>query len=325
MPRPSARDSAVYDRLLVPDTQVMAPAHRVLSAYPLANLLRVADGREVEWEATGTGEPLMWIEGGPGFAAHLARPDVALVSHRFTCHLVNPPGSGRTTPPSTADGYGLDAHVAFFEEVRLALGLGPLTVMGHSWGGLVAVAWAIAHPAAVRRLIVIDGYLGDASVDPDAAAAERDTALDRLRDRPWFDEAVACFDLTSDDEAEQIDLFSPAWPVYFAEPERPVSRRHVARIRREMRWNVEASNAWSPEPPIDLRPRLSDVRCPTLVIVGEHDFICGPVWNRPTAAGIAGARLVIVPGAGHLPQYEAPEAVRRAIESWLDDPPTSSP
>ena len=70
------------------------------------------------------------------------------------------PGSGRTTAP-TADGdYDLTSIVEFWEAVRRALGLGPVTVMGHSWGGLVAPAWAALHPEGVRRLIVVSGYAG---------------------------------------------------------------------------------------------------------------------------------------------------------------------
>jgi pimeloyl-ACP methyl ester carboxylesterase len=112
-----------------------------LAEYPLAEILTVADGRTVEWEAVGGGPPLMWVEGEPGFWAHLARRDGALVSDMFRCHLVNAPGCGRTSPPTDISGYDLPGIVGFFDEVRARLRLGQVTVMGHSWGGLVAAAW----------------------------------------------------------------------------------------------------------------------------------------------------------------------------------------
>jgi proline iminopeptidase len=288
----------------------------------LAELLTLPDGRTVEWEAVGRGEPLLWIEGGPGLPAHLARPDVGLISDRFRCHLVNAPGCGRTSPPTEPDGYGVEAHVRFYDEVRRALDLGPLTVMGHSWGGLVAVAYAAAVPDAVRRLVVIDGYLGDASVEPAVAEAERERAYDRVRDRDWFAAAMATDEVwarLADISAEELrEGHNPVWPLYFAEPESAAARFHVERIGREVRWNVEAVRRW--EPPgsaTDLRPVLPRVACPTLVVVGEHDFICGPVCNRPIAAGIRGATYVEIPGVGHLPQYEAPEMFRRVLFDWL--------
>jgi pimeloyl-ACP methyl ester carboxylesterase len=61
----------------------------------LEHVTRFADGRLVEWEAHGTGmEPLVWVEGGPGLPAHLARADIVPVLDRFRCHLVDAPGNG---------------------------------------------------------------------------------------------------------------------------------------------------------------------------------------------------------------------------------------
>lgn len=290
-----------------------------LSEIQLEHVLELPSGRCVEWESIGEGEPLIWIEGGPGFWAHLGRPDVALLADRFRRHLVNAPGCGRTSPPDPPTTYDLASHVRFFDEVRAALGFESVTLMGHSWGGLVALASAIAFPDRIRGLIVVDGYAGDASVDPADAEAEQEAAFDRIRDRTWFDEAAEAQIKTMPTEAGQTEHFDAAWPLYFADPESEAARHHVGRLRREVRWNLDALRAWEPEPPIDLQPDLGRVACPTLVVVGEHDFVCGPVWNRPIAEGIAGARLAIIPGVGHMPQYEAPEEFRRIVRDWLDE------
>ena len=106
----------------------------------LANLGTLPDGRRFEWEAIGQGDPMLWIEGGPRFLAHLGRPDAALLARWFRVHLVNAPGCGRTSPPTRQEDYDLHGHVAFFEAVRLALDLPALAVTGHSRGGLVATA-----------------------------------------------------------------------------------------------------------------------------------------------------------------------------------------
>lgn len=62
-------------------------------------------------------------------------------------------------------------------------------------------------------------------------------------------------------------------------------------------------------------PILARIACPTLVVAGEHDFICGPAWNRPIAAGIGGAEYAEISGTGYLPQYEAPELFHRPCSS----------
>jgi pimeloyl-ACP methyl ester carboxylesterase len=114
----------------------------------------------------------------------------------------------------------------------------------------------------------------------------------------------------------RVAWFGRLWPVYFSEPESDLARPHVERIRRECRMNMETRHYDDDE--IDLRPMLARVRCPTLVVCGEHDFICGPAWNRPIAAGIAGAEFRVIESAGHCPQYEAPAEFRSALFAWIE-------
>lgn len=294
--------------------------------FELAEVTRLRDGRIVEWEALGTGEePLVWVEGGPGLPAHLARADVVPVLDRFRCHLVNAPGCGRSTAPADESGYGLERLLDFFEAWRVAVGLGPVTLMGHSWGGLVAPAWAALHPAGVKRLIVVDGFAGDGSVPAAEAEAERDRALDRVRDRPWFAGAHAAWQWAIETyngggmtEQEDVDSFRAYLPFFFSDPDEPGQAAHLERLRREMRSDVAITRAWvGAWMAADYRPLLARIACPTLVIVGEHDWVCGPVWAHALAEAIPSARLVEIPGVGHLPQYEAPDAFRAAIDAWL--------
>lgn len=67
----------------------------------------------------------------------------------------------------------------------------------------------------------------------------------------------------------------------------------------------------------DSRPHLAAIRCPTLVLVGDADALTPPERSRELAAGIPGARLVVVPDCGHLSTLERPEAVNEALVRWL--------
>jgi pimeloyl-ACP methyl ester carboxylesterase len=69
----------------------------------------------------------------------------------------------------------------------------------------------------------------------------------------------------------------------------------------------------------DSRSQLAAIRCPTLVLVGEHDALTPPALAVEMADGIDGARLVVVPGSGHLSTLERPGAVTDALLAWLAD------
>ena len=296
--------------------------------YRLAETMELPDGRTVEWETIGDGPPLMWVEGGPGLWAHQARPEAELMSNMFRCHLVNAPGCGRTTRPTDMNAYGLTEIIAFFDAVRQRLGLEQVTVMGHSWGGLVAAAWALAHPESVERLVIIDGYAGERldGLNPDEIRLESERCLQRHANAPWYEEAMHALalgdelDMTGNEEL-WLAGYRPMWALYFADPESARSAPLLKQFRDEMRYNLDMTCAWT-QPPhnfddVSILESLGAVRCPSLVVAGEYDFICGPAWNRPIAAAIPGARYVEIPGAGHMPQWEQPDAFKSALAGWM--------
>ena len=69
----------------------------------------------------------------------------------------------------------------------------------------------------------------------------------------------------------------------------------------------------------DLRPFLGKIACPTLVVAGDSDFICGPAQAVPIAAAVPGAHLAMIPDCAHFPTIEAPAAYREAVISFLSD------
>jgi pimeloyl-ACP methyl ester carboxylesterase len=174
----------------------------------------------------------------------------------------------------------------------------------------------------VSRCIVVDGYAGDASVAPEVFLREQEQALGRLKGYDWYEDAVAAWesleavgDRTS---AQWEEEFQACWPLYFAYPESPSARSHIARLRRDCRVNVEVMKVWEQSPlnELDLRSLLSKISCPSLILVGEHDFICGPAWAEVVASSIPGAELVTCRDCGHLPQYEDPERFTEIVTRW---------
>jgi len=256
--------------------------------------------------------------------ASLGRTDVeALPAGRFAGYLIEPPGSGRSTPPPDPLGYGFRQQARFYEDVRRVLDLGPVTVFGHSWGGSVALAFAALFPEATTRCIAMDPFAGLAVDDSQEGMSEFQANTRRFASRPWFTAAMRAFEAPAaqlpDDPVQAGACWAPMWPLYFADPDRADVQVHINRLREEVRVNVRAHRAadeWA-FAEVDLEPLLPRIACPTLLLAGRYDFVCGPSHARFIANRLPGASLVVIEDAGHIPSWESPARFRDAVQSWL--------
>lgn len=178
---------------------------------------------------------------------------------------------------------------------RFALG-------GFSLGGIVALELVARAPARVARLALLDTT---ARPDPPDRRAARRDAVARARTL-GLDRYVA------------DDL----WPHAVAADARADGATRALVEAMAARLGVEAFGRHSAMAThrADSRPRLSAIAVPTLVLCGEEDRPCPVEVHREIAEAVPGARLVVVPGAGHFALIERPDAVAAAVAAWLDAP-----
>lgn len=284
--------------------------------------VQLDDGRKATYEVVGSGEPAIWFEGGPGFNAAMGRADCQLLGDRFECYLIDAHGTGGSTPPLDPLDYFADGTARFYDDVRRALGLGPVTLLGHSWGGTVCLTYAALFPEATLRSIAIDAWSAALVDKTPEAKAEFERGLARHAGTSWIDAATRVWEESEDpgwiDQPDPEGRFYSVWAVYFAHPERPRAQAHVARLARDARfghgpWKVDVYDGND-----TLFEMLPLIRVPTLVICGELDFVCGPAHARAIASRTPGAELAVVPDCGHIPQYEQPELFRAIVSDWCD-------
>jgi len=274
----------------------------------------VLDGLRWEIRERGHGQPLLLLHGftgrGSGWGAHAT----AFARH-FRVIVVDLPGHGRTRPSDPKRGL----HPARVSVERTAddlamllarSGATPAHVLGYSLGARVALRLAIAHPDGVRRLVLESPSAGIAATEERAARRVADAALaDRL-------------------ERDGMETFVDSWerqPIFAGHAALPAPS--ATRLRAERLSNRPAGLALSlrgagqgsMEP---LHDRLASVRMPTLVIAGALDPI-GLARAEMVAAYVPGARLEIVPGAGHMPHLESPARFRSLTLDFLQEEPTA--
>jgi len=299
---------------------------------PLSDTVELSRGRGASYESLGHGEPLLYFQGGPGFSASLLRTEAQLLADRFTVYLIDPHGSGGSTPPADPSQYDHVGHARFYDEVREALGLGRVSVMGISFGAIVALTHAALFPQTTARCISISARAVGVEQEGEEQAAEMQRFLDRHAGAPWYPAARKTWDewtervLSATDSTEVDAMMAEILPLYTADPERPGVRELIEEWRREMQSDLAAAKAWEGGlwQTIDIRPLLPRISCPTLLLVGERDLICGPSQAKLIAESLPDARLVSVPDCGHFVPVEAPEAFTAAVTRFLEPSPSAA-
>jgi pimeloyl-ACP methyl ester carboxylesterase len=275
-----------------------------------------SDGRTLAYRRDGSGPTLVGHPGGPGFSGdHFG--DLGGLSGSFELIVLDPRGTGESSRPDDPHAYRTEDYAADLDELRNHLGLGEIDLFGHSHGGVVAMAYAADHPERIRRLVL------SSTLARFAAEQEREmeAAMEARSGEPWFEDAKAAVEAEQAgnfaSEAELGALWKREAPLYFA---RFGEREHAwLEAYGDLPLNAAALKHFNDEifPAFDLRPRLAEIRAPTLVVTGEEDFICGPASAREIAAGIPEARLCLLPGLGHMTFVEDPDAFREPVAEFL--------
>jgi 2-succinyl-6-hydroxy-2,4-cyclohexadiene-1-carboxylate synthase len=185
------------------------------------------------------------------------------------------------------------------------LGAEPIDVVGYSMGARIALRLTVAHPELVGRLVLEAPSAGIA--DP-VARAER-AAADAARARLAVGEGIEAF--AARWEAEPVLAGEAALPA-------DVRARQAAIRRSHTPLGLAASLVYAGQGAMEpLHDRLAAITAPTLVVAGAED----PVRTRAevVAAAIPGARLALVPGAGHAPHLERPERFHALLFDFLTE------
>lgn len=226
---------------------------------------------------------------------HAFDPVLEALAAKFRVTLFNLPGFHGSEPAMAAL---LEAYIARiedgFEEFRIE---SDAILLGNGFGGTVALAFAIAHPERIGKLVVCD-----------AAAAFPEPGKQAFR---VMAEKVADEGLDAVAEIAAKRVYSPAYLA--AHPEAIEERKRVL-LGIEPKAFQQACAVLVD---CDLIPLLHKVQVPTLVVCGELDQATPPALNKAIADKVMGARYVELPGCGHCPPLEQPEAFLAAIKGFV--------
>ncbi len=217
-------------------------------------------------------------------------------------------GHGDSTNTGDPKTYHLAQLVDDLRGFADALGLDRFDLLGHSMGGMVTLLFTLTHPERVASLVLMDTSSAPLRGGVPREAMQKGAAIGRAAGMGKLHEVMRA-------RADDNPLRNPADRRLEAE----LGDAYWERGRKKMTsMDPEAFESLGialgeGEP---MTPRLGEIRCPTLVLVGEED---APFLEPAIVMerGIPGARRAVIPGGGHSPQLEAPAAWRAAIEGHL--------
>ena len=286
-------------------------------------------GGRASYQVIGKGRPALMFPGGPGFGADYMLPDAEMFSDLLKSYLIDPHGSGESSPPRDPVEYTPEGHAAFYEQVRQALGLEEVVVFGPSFGAITGLAYCALYPDAVSHLVCVAGSAvsGEAS-DPEAEKRlqqEWEEALARHSDAEWYESARSILDtwtervLATGDPTEVERMMTAVLPLYTAHPEKAEVAAALASMGQHLTADLACMKAWESGiyQRFDLRPLMDRIDCPSLVVAGELDFICGPLHAQTIEEHLRDCTTVVIPDCGHMPVCEAPATYRQAVENFL--------
>ncbi|WP_326556272.1 alpha/beta fold hydrolase [Micromonospora sp. NBC_01796] len=272
------------------------------------------DGVRQVYHVAGTGPVCIVHSGGPGIEwAYLRMPTL---EEHLTMVYLEPVGTGASGQLADPRDYRLDTYSRFLHGVVEHLDQERVLLLGHSHGGFVIQRYALDHPDRVAGLILYDtspvtgaGFWAEAM-----AGVQR--YVERHPDRPEAADVAVAFQETPaepDDNWVSTKL-QRILPVYFADYWGRESE--YAPMRAAVRGWLGPQLGEEPTP-FDVRDQLGSITAPSLVIVGEHDFICGTRWATMLHDGIPGSRHVLLTDSGHFGHLEQPEEFTRAIVEFV--------
>jgi proline iminopeptidase len=263
-------------------------------------------------EVVGQGDPLLLMHGGPG-GDHWTLLPLRQLADRFTLvfydHRCNGRSTGAPVSSMTWDNLAADA-----EALRERLGFERWAVLGHSFGGHVALEYALRYPDALSRLVLLDtaGEARWTQHTSDVLAAWGFSPKKVELARRWFNGEVppsqTRFLLTL---MRLGNAYDPHTNFVDAMREIYAERRCKTRPSAFAFASRHLLPGWS------VMDRLSEIEAPTLIVAGREDFVFPPECQEQLAAGIPNARLHIVERSGHNPHSERTDEVIREVSRFL--------
>ena len=273
------------------------------------------NGVELAYTVIGKGPPLVVVAPGWGIGSHYLQRGLMPLATQSTMIFVDPRGSGGSGRPADADAMSSAVMAEDIHALTQYLKLAPVDLIAHSNGGAIALAFAASHPEACGKLLLVDSQL----IGFDASEAIGQI-LARAKNDPRYRSAAAYVGspLPRTDDAFAAHLKS-LLPLYFHQPRQMLPRFLQTMDGLVSAETFHAQSAADRTAAINQIEMLGRIRASSMVMVGQHDWICPLEVSKRIHSGLLSSVLEIFEFSGHFPWIEEPLRFFRTVKSFLND------
>jgi len=297
----------------------ICPAHGQRGATVRESRIDVG-GAELYAREVGTGPAIIVLHGGPDFDQSYLLPEMDRLSDSYRLIYYDQRGRGKSASNVRPEDVTLASDIADLEKVRQSFHLESATLLGHSWGTVIALEYALKYPERVSHLILMNP--GPASRE-DYVQLRKDW-LEKRPDAMAQRKAIAETAAYKEGDPEAVTAyyrlhFKPA----LTRPEdyEKLIARMRASFTKEGVLKARAvedrlmQDTWASQD-FDLIPKIKILKIPTLVLTGDHEFIPAATAEH-IAQAIPDARLVTLKGCGHFTFMECPAETQGQLDTFL--------
>jgi proline iminopeptidase len=286
-----------------------------------------AHGVLIYYMTVGRGAPLLIVHGGPGASHDYFLPYLLPLARHHRLVFIDERGSGKSQILEDSKGYTVENMVEDVEAVRQGLALGKISLLGHSYGGVLAQAYALKYQANLAHLILASTFPSTKEMN-EVFVRMKEKMDPQLRERIDQMEKEGLFGHGKDYEKNRYtnEYMIAAWGegyfpyIYRNRPDPnydPIQQGVTSwDLYREM-WGSDGEfvidgNLKS----VEYANRLPSIHVPTLIIAGDHDE-CDPSLSREMHEKIAGSQIAILASSGHMTFVDQPNLFIRSVDSFL--------
>ena len=267
----------------------------------------VGSGLSVQEKSLESKPVLLVHHGGPGADHSHYRPWLDALQDTVQIVYFDHRGTGRSGHADVST-YTLEQMANDVEALRLYLGIEAPILLGASFGGMVALQYAVRYPDSLSKLILADA----APSNTFATSIER---VAEVASAEQMEMLTARFSGTStpEQDARYLEVVGPLY--YRTLP--PLAEREAEHARIRGAYEVAEHVMKNELPSYDVRAQLGAIHIPTLVVAGRYDWVTPPSQSEEIVKGIPHAELHIFENSGHNPLVEETEEFLQTIARFI--------